>query len=74
MAAHLAWIALGVLVAGCSLLGEERPELGVSNGTTLVVVLTVNGQQVGEFRPGVEGPDIDEDTPIFGKRSVQITD
>ena len=53
-------IALGLVVSACGLIPGERPELEVSNGTTLVVVLTVNGQKVGEFRPDGASPEIDE--------------
>lgn len=35
------------------------PALGVSNGTTLIVTVVVNGQPVGVFPPGGLGPGID---------------
>jgi hypothetical protein len=35
------------------------PKLGVSNGTTLIVTLVVNGQRVGDFPPDGPGPTID---------------
>ncbi len=60
MNARLAGIALLVLVAGCGLNADDRPNLGISNGTTLTVVLTVNGQQVGQVLPGGPAPDINE--------------
>jgi hypothetical protein len=37
----------------------SNPTLGVSNGTTLVVTLVVNGKPVGMFPPGGPGPTID---------------
>lgn len=48
-------LAIAVLVTGCGLMPGDPPTLHISNGTTLVVVLTVNGQEIGEFRPGVGG-------------------
>ena len=52
-------LLIGALVAACSVVQPgERPELGVENGTDLVVVLTVNGQEVGEFPPGGPAPEI----------------
>jgi hypothetical protein len=43
------------MVAGCGLLQREPPTLQISNGTTLLVILTINGRDIGEFRPGVGG-------------------
>ena len=59
MRARLALLAIGLLAAGCGLLPGERPELGVSNGTDLVVVVTVNGELLGEFPPHGPGPEFD---------------
>ena len=58
-------ILLAVLLAGCDRVGTStadpsaRPELGVSNGTTLTVTLVVNGQPLGAFGPSVPQPTID---------------
>jgi hypothetical protein len=52
-----------ILVAACTTVAEpvlqERPSLGVSNGTTLTVRLVVNGQTVATFEPGQPAPTID---------------
>ena len=51
-----------LILTGCGLattVRPERPALGISNGTTLVVTLTVNGQKVAESRPGAPQPSID---------------
>ena len=48
-------LAITAWVAACGVIQGEPPSLHISNGTTLVVVLTVNSQQLGEFRPGVGG-------------------
>jgi hypothetical protein len=53
--ARLAAIGVGLLVAACGFVPSEPPTLQISNGTTLVVVLTVNGEEIGTFRPGVGG-------------------
>ena len=56
---------LAVLLAGCHALGgpsadpSARPNLGISNGTTLTVTLVVNGQPVGDFPAGGPNPTID---------------
>ena len=51
-------IAIAVLLGACGIVPGERPPLHVFNGTTLVVVVTVNGQVIGEFTQD-RGPDID---------------
>lgn len=38
---------------------SERPNLGISNGTTLAVTVLVNGQRIGTFLSGAEIPSID---------------
>ncbi len=43
------------VIAGCGVIPSDPPSLHISNGTTLVVALTINGQEIGEFRPGVGG-------------------
>jgi hypothetical protein len=52
-----------LLAAACSTVDEpvlnERPTLGVSNGTTLTVTLVVNGLPVATFEPGQPAPTID---------------
>lgn len=48
-------VAIATLAAACGLIQAEPPTLSISNGTTLVVVLTVNGQEINEFRPHVDG-------------------
>jgi hypothetical protein len=53
------FLLLAIAVAACSVLPGERPPLGVRNGTTLVVGLFVNGEQVAEIPPG-SAPQIDE--------------
>lgn len=54
-------LAVVLVLTACSpLTGADRPNLGVSNGTTLVVTLVVNNAAVGEFPPGEPGSDIDE--------------
>lgn len=45
---------------GCGSVAGERPPLGISNNTTLVVTLTVNGQPVAEVAPGGPTTEIDE--------------
>ncbi|HJP87415.1 MAG TPA: hypothetical protein VJ850_00045 [Candidatus Limnocylindrales bacterium] len=56
---RVAGLLLAFAIAGCGWVqGGQRPHLGISNGTTLVVVLFVNGVEVGETRP--EGP-----TPVI---------
>jgi hypothetical protein len=56
MRAAIALVALMVLVAACGAVGasasHERPELGISNGTTLAVSLIVNGKQLATVEPG----------------------
>jgi len=55
--------ALLALLVGCSgqapATSAPRPNLTVSNGTTLTVTLVVNGQRVGDFPPSGAGPKID---------------
>lgn len=59
MVARLAGVVLVAAVAACSLLQSgERPPLGVSNGTDLAVIVTVNGIEAGRFAAGV-GDEID---------------
>jgi hypothetical protein len=59
MVARLACVVLAAAVATCSMLQSgERPPLGVSNGTDLVIIVIVNGMEAGRFAPGV-GADID---------------
>ena len=53
--AVFAAVAGAAVLAACGLLPREPPTLHISNGTTLVVVLTINGQEIGAFRPGVGG-------------------
>ena len=51
-----------LIIAGCGFattVRPDRPPLGVSNGTTLVVTLTVNGEKVAESTPGAPQPSID---------------
>src|SRR5262245_21513218 len=52
-----------VLVVACAADGDptdgDRPELGVSNGTTLTVTLRVNGVTVATIEPGTPMPSID---------------
>jgi hypothetical protein len=56
---------LTVILAGCNGLGmastdpSARPQLGISNGTTLTVTLVVNGSAIGTFAPGAPEPTID---------------
>lgn len=58
---------MAILLAGCNALGapsadpSARPNLGVSNGTTLTVTLVVNGRPVGDFPGGGPQPSIDVD-------------
>ena len=59
MVARIASVVVAAAVAACSLLqAGERPALGVSNNTDLVIVVIVNGIEAGRFAPGV-GADID---------------
>ncbi|MEW5990298.1 MAG: hypothetical protein AB1736_02995 [Chloroflexota bacterium] len=53
-------VALAAVLSGAcsSTEAPERPSLGIANGTTLTVTLVVNGQPIGESRPGEE-PSID---------------
>ncbi len=62
----LVFLALALAVAACdgsastTPVGQApNPPLGVSNGTTLVVTLVVNGRPIGVFPPGAAGPEID---------------
>ena len=61
--AHLVSAALSAIVvlAGCALMpsAQDKPPLGVSNGTTLVVTLFVNDQAVAQVPPGGPRPEID---------------
>ena len=53
---------LGLVAGGCSItttVRPGRPQLGISNGTTLAVTLTVNGEKVAESKPGGPQPRID---------------
>ena len=61
MALAIRGVVLATCVAACSVLqpGERLP-LGVSNGTDLVVIISVNGQVIGQFQPG-GGQEIGED-------------
>ena len=54
-------LAFVVAIAACSVLPPtgDRPKLGISNGTTLVVAIFVNGVRVGEAPPGGPSPVID---------------
>ena len=53
-------IALATVALGCTATVQAlRPKLGISNGTTLTVRLTVNGQKVAESVPGAPQPVID---------------
>jgi hypothetical protein len=58
-------VVLALALAACdgsasqSPASEPNPTLGVSNGTTLIVTLLVNGEPVGVFPPGGPGPTID---------------
>ena len=55
-------VAIAAVIAACTTIAPSpnpsaesiagRPVLGIENGTTLVVGLFVNGQRVGESRPG----------------------
>lgn len=53
-------LVIGVVVAlvACNVLPptEERPKLSISNGTTLVVAIFVNGVRLGEVPPGGPSP------------------
>jgi hypothetical protein len=54
MKSHAALLLLFMMVsiAGCSLESEsQRPSLGVDNGTTLAVTLTVNGTEIETVPP-----------------------
>ena len=51
-----------VAIAACNVLPpplDERPKLGISNGTTLDVTLFVNGVRVAEYPAGGPQPEID---------------
>jgi hypothetical protein len=60
---------MGLLVVGCVAAATPepvgsyggRPKLDISNGTTLVVTLLVNGDAVGTATPGVAFEPIDFD-------------
>ena len=54
-------LAFVAAIAACNVLPptEERPKLGISNGTTLVVAIFVDGVRVGEAPPGGPSPVID---------------
>ena len=60
--AAAAIVATATVVAGCGVVPGERPPLHVFNDTTLVVRVSVNGQPIGDFHPGVAGPEIDVDS------------
>ena len=47
------------VVAFASTPAPERPHLGVSNGTSLVVTLFVNDARIAEYPPGGPAPEID---------------
>ena len=52
MLARIAALVLAVVAAACgTIVPGERPPLGVSNGTDLVVTVIVNGNPVGVFAP-----------------------
>ena len=53
-------------IAACALTGgrsSDMPNLGISNSTTLVVTLVVNGLPVAEFPPGAGRPSVDASLP-----------
>jgi hypothetical protein len=53
-------VAAAVAIFACSAaLPATRVDLGIANGTTLMVSLFVNGQVVGVSRPDAPGPTID---------------
>lgn len=55
-------LAQAAAIAGCSLFASsERPALGISNGTTLVVTMFVNGTLVVSDPPGGPAPEIERD-------------
>ncbi|HEV8403433.1 MAG TPA: hypothetical protein VGQ31_10410 [Candidatus Limnocylindrales bacterium] len=62
---RLAIVLVAALLAGCNALGPPsadplaRPNLGVSNGTTLTVTVFVNGERLAEFPPGGPKPSFD---------------
>jgi hypothetical protein len=59
MGGRLRLLLLAIAVAACAVPTDERPTLGISNGTNLVVTVIVNGRVVGQSGP--IGPlDIDE--------------
>ena len=47
MVARLALVAICGLLAACGFLDSERPAFGVSNGTTLAIVVTINSPDGG---------------------------
>lgn len=47
MLSRLGLFAIGGLVAACGFLDSERPAFGVSNGTTLAVVVTIDSPDGG---------------------------
>jgi len=57
------WLVLAVILAiagGCGPSADERPNLGISNGTALSITLLVNGTIVGVYRGGSGETVIDE--------------
>jgi hypothetical protein len=52
----LVLVALAVVSACGPSLATDRPHMGVSNGTTLVVTLFVNGNIYASYAPGDPGP------------------
>lgn len=49
----VALLALLALLAACMAAPTpSRPNLGIANGTALTVTLVVNGQPIGEYKPG----------------------
>ena len=52
-------VALLVSSAACALLPSAlKPHLGIANGTTLIVLVFVNGAKVAESQPGSPSPEI----------------
>lgn len=66
---RLLMFGAALCLSSCSALGQtsapavpDRPPLGVSNGTTLVVTVFVNGRPIATFAPGAPVPTIDVGT------------
>ena len=60
VASVLTSVLAGFVVASCSFVTGERPELGVSNGTALDVTIVINGQVITVAPAGGPSPEINE--------------